>query len=745
MSQAAILMDVRVLPERLDFVGGFHCKPSYRSIRNETSDHSLIMNIQFLTPAMLGLLACLITGCLSRQTLSLNSADVVYRNGRIYTVNEARPWSEAVATREGKFIVVGSNADVDEVTGARTTVVDLAGRFVMPGIVDMHAHPFTGIEMGTGGINLTEPGDPEAILATVKEYVAEHPDKPFIMGGNWNVGGIFENDSPDKKLLDAIAPDIPIFLLSQSGHSAWVNSKALELAGIDESYENQGAYIFDRYEGTKEPSGTVRESAMVLIVSALGYMAPEDFKPFLGPELERYSRYGVTAIQPAEGSRTWLLAAAALEREGGLNVRLFPALDWLTSQLRALDDEETLAFIDDWESYQTELIRTHYVKIFGDGAVDSHTALLKEPYADAPGTVGAMYLPVETYRKAILDYHSRGITVHVHVLGDGTATRIIDIFEEAEATAPDSEGILHLAHNQLIADEDLDRLAALKRATMNFSPMLAVGHPQMDVFLKIPLGEERHQQVFPARAAIEKGIPVGFGSDFPSSLVPDPNAFFYMQGWVTRQFPGSDEYGTVNEGQAISVAQAIRGFTLGGAEALGAHYSRQFGSIEVGKSADMVVLDRNLLEISPGEIHQTEVEQTIFMGRVVFDRAQAMETLNVVKIKITNTNLQNAVDVADLNLLVADEQWGGGCSCFAQARSAGIDPGARRAPAQVTEAFTTLSGKGYQFARPARTVYWKQTDSTYWIQWTLKDDVAVLWAYDPIEKIVVEVLRVREN
>ena len=170
----------------------------------------------------------------------------------------------------------------------------------------MHCHPFSGIEMGTGGINFTKPGDPEAILATVKEYIAAHPGKRVVMGGNWNVGGTFKNDSPDKKLLDAVAPNTAIFLLSQSGHSAWVNSKALEMAGIDENFKNEGAYIFDRYPGSNEPSGTVRESAMVLIVSALGYMSSEDFKPFIGPELARYSRYGITTLQPAEGSKTWL-------------------------------------------------------------------------------------------------------------------------------------------------------------------------------------------------------------------------------------------------------------------------------------------------------------------------------------------------------------------------------------------------------------------------------------------------------
>lgn len=555
------------------------------------------------------------------EAAASDAADTVYTNGRIYTVNEAQSWAEAVAIKDGVFQVVGSNDDAKALVGESTQVVDLRGQFVMPGIVDMHAHPFTGVDMGIGGINLSSPSDMESVLADIKQFVAKHPDRDVFLGGNWSIGGaLFENDSADKKVLDEIVPDVPVFLLSQSGHSAWVNSAALELAGIDETVDNVGSYIFDRYEGTNEPSGTARDNGMVLLMNALHYLAPEEFAPFLEIEVERYSRYGVTAIQPAEGSITWLRGAALLEQEDRLDVRLFPALDWLTSQLRVLDDEESLAFIDDWESYQTNLIRPHYVKIFGDGGADSHTVLMKEPFADSPGNLGSMFLPFEEYREAILDYHSRGITVHVHVLGDGTAARIIDIFEEAEAMYPDSDAVLHLSHNQSTDLEDLDRLAALTKATASFSPMLAVGHPQMDVFLKTPLGEERHQQVFPARAAIEMGITVGFGSDFPSSLVPEPDSFFYMEGWVTRQMPGTDEYGTVNAEQGISVEQAIRGFTLGGAEALGANYSEQFGSIETGKSADMIVLNRNLLEILETEIHKTEVRKTIFMGKVVYEK-----------------------------------------------------------------------------------------------------------------------------
>ena len=551
---------------------------------------------------------------------TVDAADTVYTNGKIYTVNDNQPWAEAVAIKGGKFMVVGSSADVVTVTGDGTEVVDLGGAFAMPGIVDMHAHPFSGVDFGTGSANLNDPGNLDAVLADVKAYIEANPDKDVVLGGNWLIGGaLHPNDSPDKALLDEIAPDLPVFLLSQSGHSAWVNSKALELAGIDEDFENTGAYIFDRYEGTNEPSGTARESGMVLIMNALHYLDPAEFAEFLVDEVARYSRYGVTAIQPAEGSPSWYKGAALLEEQGRLNVRLFPAMDWLTSQLRVLNDEETDAFVGDLATYQTDQIRTHYVKIFADGAADTHTLLMKEPYADDPGNYGSMYLPVEKYREAILDMHSREISVHVHVLGDATAEKVVGIFEEAEAAYPDSKAILHLAHAASVDDEELDRLAALEKATVNFSPMLAVPHPQMELFMTTPLGEERHQQVYPVRSALERGITFGFGSDFPSSLVPGPQQLWYMEGWVTRQVPGQPELGTINADNAINVEQAIRGFTLGGAEALGGEYSDWFGSIEVGKSADMIVLDQNLLEIPPTNIHKTEVQKTIFRGRVVYE------------------------------------------------------------------------------------------------------------------------------
>ncbi|MBT8182807.1 MAG: amidohydrolase family protein, partial [Eudoraea sp.] len=362
----------------------------------------------------------------------------------------------------------------------------------------------------------------------------------------------------------------------------------------------------------------VRESGMVKIMNNLNYLSPEEFAPLFKKEIERYSKFGITNIQPAEGAASHLLGAAILEKNNELNVRLFPALDWLTSQLRVTNDEKTEEFINDWKTYETDQIKPHYVKIFADGAADSHTLLLSQPYADDPENYGSMYLPKEEYRKAILHYYSKDMSLHIHVMGDKTASVIIDIFEEAEATYPESKGTLHLGHAVLVKNEDLERLSKLKTATLNFSPMLAVPHQQMKLFLETPLGKERYGEVYPVKTTIDKGIITGFGSDFPSSLIPEPNSFFYMQGWVTRAVPGEPELGTNNPENAISVEEAIKGFTLGGAKALGSDYADTFGSIEEGKSADFVVLDQNLIEINPLEIYNTKVEKTIFKGKEIY-------------------------------------------------------------------------------------------------------------------------------
>jgi len=215
---------------------------------------------QWLIPVV----ATLIAACSNEPSVTAGSADKVFQNGKIYTVNEKQPWAEAVAVKDGKFIKVGKNADVKALIGDATEVVDLEGQFVMPGIIDLHAHPFITPWYGDMNLSLSTPDDRDKILADLKAYAETNPDKKWILAGQWSKG-VFPDDAPKKEWLDEIIPDRPVAILDQCGHAFWVNSKALEIAGIDKDTPTRNTIVIVKDPETGEPTGTLREQAMQLI------------------------------------------------------------------------------------------------------------------------------------------------------------------------------------------------------------------------------------------------------------------------------------------------------------------------------------------------------------------------------------------------------------------------------------------------------------------------------------------------
>jgi hypothetical protein len=383
------------------------------------------------------------------------------------------------------------------------------------------------------------------------------------------------------------------------------------------------------------------------------------------------------------------------------------------------------------------------VKLFYDGAPDSYTALLVEDYEGRPGFKAQSNLPKEEFLAKIAEFNSKGLGVLVHVLGDGGAREVVDIFAEVRRRNGDNGVPLHLSHAWMARSEDLQRLAKIKGTFLDFSPALCYPAPEIAGSMMPPIGEDRYQKWFNVRSALETEMPVGFGSDWASALIPDPNGFHQMQSWITRRDPAQPGSPTLNVDQKITLEQAVRGFTLGGAEVLGFGWEKKVGSIEKGKLADFIVVNRNIFEIPVEELYQSKVLKTIVEGKVVFDRAEEVEDLDIVKIEVTNPELRSAVDIDALNLLVSEDLAFSGKKCCGVAQQVG--PGAQSAPDEVNVAFGNLLNDGYRFARHAREIKWKD-EGTYWIQWTLKQPgVAVLWAYDPEAKKAVEILQVSEK
>jgi len=270
-------------------------------------------------------LMALVVGCAGQPAGDV--ADAVYKNGRIYTVNEAQPWAEAVAIKDGKFVVVGSNADVEGMAGDGTEVFDLEGQFVMPGVFDLHAHPFITPWYGTMNLELKGADTKEKILDAVEEYATAQPGQEWIIGGQWLLG-LFPNDSPRKEWLDKIVPDRPVALLDQTGHSMWLNSRAMELSGITKDVETNQLIVIHKDPETGEPTGAINEQTLQMVERVIPQASAEDYADPIAEIFEMFLSHGITALQTAEGHRAPLDAMRFLESQDRLEQRVFVSWDW---------------------------------------------------------------------------------------------------------------------------------------------------------------------------------------------------------------------------------------------------------------------------------------------------------------------------------------------------------------------------------------------------------------------------------
>jgi hypothetical protein len=556
----------------------------------------------------------------SKPLSTTTVADVVYTNGRIYTLNESQPWAEAVAIKDGKFIAVGSGVDIATVTGDGTEVIDLEGRFVMPGIFDLHTHPFITPWYGSMNLSLQNPGDADAILAEIKAYADANPDKEWIIGGQY-LAGVFPDDNPKKELLDAIVPNRPVAILDQTGHGLWVNSKAMELAGITADTETSNLIVIAKDSETGTPTGLVNEQSLQLVERVIPQASAEEYAQPIEDIFDMFLSYGITAIQPAEGHRAPLEGLKLLESEGRLHQRVFVSWDWKTTLNLAYTLDDIEAQIRNRQIYESESIRPNYVKIFSDGGPNSHTSALLEPYANNPGSYGDANMTVDEFADAFRMFDEWGVGVHVHSIGDGSIRRVVDALEMMKEANGDS-GVRHkVAHNMMIQPEELARIAAMKDVNIDFSPPLWYPHIGGKVTFEPAIGEARYAKIFPVRTALEQeGLHVGQGSDWLTAN-PTPDPFIAIEGLVTRESPFDPEMpGALGPEQAITLEQAIAMSTIEGAWVLGVE--DEFGSIEVGKFADMIVLDQNLFEIDAKDIYGTQVLQAIVGGDVAYDRKQ---------------------------------------------------------------------------------------------------------------------------
>ncbi|HEY5657048.1 MAG TPA: amidohydrolase [Myxococcota bacterium] len=539
-------------------------------------------------------------------------ADLVLRGGAVYTLDAIRSWAHAVAVRDGRILYVGSDEGAAPFVGEATRVVELGGRMVLPGLQDAHIHPISGglraIQCELGGLRTQE-----EYLKAVADYAAAHPEAAWIRGGGW-VMDAFPGGIPDGRALDEILPDRPVYLRSTDGHSAWVNSKALEIAGITAETPDPPDGRIDRDPATGEPVGALQEGAMSLVQRHAPPDSLAERVAGLRHALRMLNGYGITAFQDAAaGTPGGMSVDDALETyryldaRGELTARVVAAQWWY----RDRGDEQIAEMIERRARYTHGRLRATSVKIMQDGVMENFTAVLNEPYLGKPGVTGIPMLDPERLKQIVAKLDREGFQVHFHAIGDGAIRQSLDAVEVARKANGDRGNRHHISHIQLFHPADIPRFRELD-VVANFQPLWAFADAYITE-LTIPfLGPERSRWMYPIASLQSSGAILAFGSDWS---VSSANPFEEIEVAVTRMGALGETSTPYLPEERIDLGSAIAAFTTGSAYVNS--LERETGSIEVGKRADLVVLDRNLFAVPPTEISGTRVLLTLLDGEPV--------------------------------------------------------------------------------------------------------------------------------
>ena len=532
-------------------------------------------------------------------------ADLVLTGGAVYTVDGARSWAEAVAVSGGRIVYVGPAGRAKPWIGPRTKVLDLGGKMVLPAFHDAHVHPVSGgveaLECDLNGLTTQA-----AILEKVKRYAAEHPAAPWVRGGGWDLT-VFPDGNPSRRALDAVVPDRPAYLSAADGHSVWVNSRALALAGVTKATPDPPYGRIER-DGAGEPSGTLREDAAGFVAKLLPARRAQDLSDGLREALRIANRFGLTSLVEASASEEDLAAYAALEARGELTARVLASLYCDTDKGLA----EVPRLVGLRGKYAGKRLRTNAVKIFSDGVLETRTAAVLEPYDGFPGDLGKPNLEPAVFGPLATALDKEGFQIHVHAIGDRAIRMTLDALEAARAANGARDARHHLAHIELIDPADIPRFRKLN-VVANFQPLWANGDKYLTELTEPKLGAARSRWLYPIGSIVASGAPFAFGSDWSVSSM---NPLEGIEVAVTRRQPSEGPGAAWLPEERIPLPDAIAAYTIRGAYL--DFSEKETGSIEVGKAADLVVLDRNLFEIPPSQIHDAKVLLTLLEGREVY-------------------------------------------------------------------------------------------------------------------------------
>ncbi|WP_288219430.1 amidohydrolase [uncultured Adlercreutzia sp.] len=549
-----------------------------------------------------------------------NAADLVLYNGHVQTMVSESEVASAIAIAGNKIVYVGDDSGIDAFVGDTTQVIDLDGKFVSPGFIDGHIHApgnwFTKLYQ----IDLTGLSTNEEYLEAIRSFVEAHPDEegyigsPFMLNAYQLPDG--SNPGPSKEDLDAICPDKPILIHDVSYHAAWVNSKAFEMAGVTADTPDPEGGLFYRNE-KGEPSGCVSDAAKGIVFAIMpDTMTNDNLEKALYKFMEEANSYGITGITNiTQGGLDIIDMYHKVEREGNLTLRMrvVPTM----KEGRTYD--EVLSTIKSYNDSATDMISSNTVKIFYDGVTERGTAVFLEPYLESTGLgdhwCGEPIWSQEDFTRLVHDFDAEGVQVHVHAMGDGAVHDTLDAFEEARATNGERDARHTITHVCAITDEDIQRMADLDVvANLQF---LMMYHDDLMDLERAYVGDERAMAMYRTKHMAEAGICISGSSDAPVIPFVPLDA---IEAGVTRNSPYPEEEDTDMTRwpeQGLTAYQLLEAYTKN--DAYQNFMDDIIGTVEVGKFADLVVLDTNILEVDPKEISSAKVVYTISDGRIVYE------------------------------------------------------------------------------------------------------------------------------
>lgn len=535
------------------------------------------------------------------------NADIVLKSNAVFDSIKDIPFDGFIAIKGNKIIGVGESKDANSFIGSDTKIYEFKDKLVMAGFHDSHTHLLMAGMFKTY-VNLLNARSEEEAVQMVKKSVDESQNKEgWIIGFSWYHVFWDNRTLPTKKSLDKYFKDRPVFLVNAEAHGAWVNSKALELAGITNDTPNPFGGEIARDENG-EATGFLYESATGLVGKHALVFKPEQEKVLIKAFMDGAAEYGITSINDVQpyfhGNMGDLGVYSMMDKNNELSIRIHTAPDLLGD----LDQ------VEEWrEKYRSDKLRVEMLKQFLDGVSTTHTALVQEEYADDPGNFGISLNDTEAIKNAVPEAHRRGFSVKLHSCGDKSAKMGLDYYEDAIKMYGKNNCRHAIEHIEMIKEEDIPRFGELGIVPSVQPEHIALTQIFSENPYPITLGKERADKTWPLKSLYDSAGFLAIGSDCP---VVDNNPFLEIYRAVTRLHNDGKPEGGWNPTEKLSLYEVLRSYTYG--SAYGVCREDELGTLEVGKFADIVVLDKNLFALDPSEILDCKVKMTIMDGNIVF-------------------------------------------------------------------------------------------------------------------------------